>query len=613
MTNPLQFSIITTSYNRRHILPTTIQSVFSQEFKNFEYIIVDDGSTDGTDEYIAKVNDPRIRYIKLEKNQERGYARNRGIEMAKGRYVTILDSDDIIFPNHLSEANRFIENNPDIAFFANTYEIVQKNEDLRKKVHYPNKNFIKNICKTNSLAPVSIFILTKVAQQNPFDEDYNFILAEDLYVWLNIASQHGIQFNDAFTCSCVRHDESTMNNLNPEHVLYCRDKLIALLKEKPAFYNNYSDCFKELYSNQTSLAILAYTMQGDYKIAVKMCFALLKNNAAEIFRKRTLVIFRNIFINYLRHFKQTFQNYFFEDYWEVGTLRHPPAELLNGSQTTLHSISVKNEPDCYYADPFIIENEQGTFLLVENFNLVKQKGDIALLVKNDKEEFVFKKNILTSDTHYSYPTVFTWKDQNYFICENSEVKGLQLYYIDHQFNIQPYKKLLEDKHLVDPNVFVHEGLLWLAFTDAHGLTNGNLQLYYAADIGGPWHAHQMNPIKISTENSRGGGSWFTWDGKIYRPAQNCKKIYGHSLVINCITELTPEKFKERRAHEISTRNISIAKKPLKLAGTHTYNFSQSYFTIDYKSILFTPLKTWHLFLKKISKIWKTYQTRSNVT
>ena len=104
-----------------------------------------------------------------------------------------------------------------------------------------------------------------------------------------------------------------------------------------------------------------------------------------------------------------------------------------------------------------------------------------------------------------------------------------------------------------------------------------------------------------------------WDGKIYRPAQNCKKIYGHSLVINCITELTPEKFKERRAHEISTRNISIAKKPLKLAGTHTYNFSQSYFTIDYKSILFTPLKTWHLFLKKISKIWKTYQTRSNVT
>lgn len=98
-----QASVITATYNRATTLPRAIESVLSQSFTDFEYIIVDDGSNDGTEEVVEKYDDDRIEYIQLQKNRGANVARNIGIRKANGNYISILDSDDEYHPMRLEK------------------------------------------------------------------------------------------------------------------------------------------------------------------------------------------------------------------------------------------------------------------------------------------------------------------------------------------------------------------------------------------------------------------------------------------------------------------------------------------------------------------------------
>lgn len=87
-------SVIVPTYNRAHLLGRAIESVLNQTYKDFELIVVDDGSTDDTEKVVGNFKDERIRYISLEKNMGAGVARNRGIEASRGKYIAFQDSDD---------------------------------------------------------------------------------------------------------------------------------------------------------------------------------------------------------------------------------------------------------------------------------------------------------------------------------------------------------------------------------------------------------------------------------------------------------------------------------------------------------------------------------------
>jgi glycosyltransferase involved in cell wall biosynthesis len=99
-TEPL-VSVILPTYNREKLLRRAIQSVLDQTYRNIELIVVDDGSTDGTGAVVTALNDPRIRYIRLEKNSGANVARNNGIRAARGDFIGFQDSDDEWFPNKL--------------------------------------------------------------------------------------------------------------------------------------------------------------------------------------------------------------------------------------------------------------------------------------------------------------------------------------------------------------------------------------------------------------------------------------------------------------------------------------------------------------------------------
>lgn len=94
-------SVIIPTYNRAHLVGRAIQSVLNQTFQDFEIIVVDDGSTDNTEEVVRAFNDPRIHYIRHKGNYGASAARNTGIRVAKGEYVAFLDSDDEWSPTKL--------------------------------------------------------------------------------------------------------------------------------------------------------------------------------------------------------------------------------------------------------------------------------------------------------------------------------------------------------------------------------------------------------------------------------------------------------------------------------------------------------------------------------
>lgn len=111
-------SVLMPNYNQERYLPEAIQSILVQTFKNFEFIIVDDCSTDNSAEILAffATKDRRIRVAHNSRNLGRGASRNVAMHMQpKGEYIAIMDSDDIALPERLERQVKFLDENPDIA------------------------------------------------------------------------------------------------------------------------------------------------------------------------------------------------------------------------------------------------------------------------------------------------------------------------------------------------------------------------------------------------------------------------------------------------------------------------------------------------------------------
>ena len=126
-------SIITPSYNTARFIGETIQSVINQTYTNWEMIIVDDCSTDNTDEVVKPyLVDARIRYLKNPKNSGAAVSRNYALREAKGRWIAFLDSDDLWYPEKLEKQIAFMKKN-NYAFTCTARESMREDGTLMKR------------------------------------------------------------------------------------------------------------------------------------------------------------------------------------------------------------------------------------------------------------------------------------------------------------------------------------------------------------------------------------------------------------------------------------------------------------------------------------------------
>ena len=133
-------SIIMPSYNTGRFISETIESVFAQSYSNWELILVDDCSTDNTDEVVEDyLSDDRIYYIKNDKNSGAAISRNRALRAAKGKWIAFLDSDDLWEPDKLKKQIAFMEKHKYNFSYTEYIEIDEDSTPNGKRVSGPKR------------------------------------------------------------------------------------------------------------------------------------------------------------------------------------------------------------------------------------------------------------------------------------------------------------------------------------------------------------------------------------------------------------------------------------------------------------------------------------------
>lgn len=177
-------SIIVPVYNAGKFIRETIDSVLAQTYEDFELILVDDISKDNSVEIIESVADPRIRLHKQETNQGAYAARNKGLELAKGRYIAFLDADDKWDKDKLNKEVEFSQMK-DAAFVFTGYEFADSNAvGLGKIVRVP-----ETITYKQALHNTTIFTSTVLIDRNKVSDDLirmPNIESEDTATWWQI-------------------------------------------------------------------------------------------------------------------------------------------------------------------------------------------------------------------------------------------------------------------------------------------------------------------------------------------------------------------------------------------------------------------------------------------
>ena len=185
-------SVVMPAYNSEKYIAETIESVLNQTYKNFEFIIINDASTDKTLDIIKKYakKDKRIKVIENKKNLGITKTRNKGLELAKGKYVATHDSDDISLPTRFEEQVEYLESHPEVGAvgaYIRIFDEVNKKISIRK---YPknDKELRKLIYFCCPIAqPVSMIrksILDKIGGYRKIEAP-----SEDLYLWFKIGEK----------------------------------------------------------------------------------------------------------------------------------------------------------------------------------------------------------------------------------------------------------------------------------------------------------------------------------------------------------------------------------------------------------------------------------------
>lgn len=184
------FSIVLCTYNAEAYLDECMQSLLEQTFADYELIIVDDGSSDGTIPYLRSLTDPRIRLIPLETNRGLIFARNRGFDEAKGRYIAIMDADDIAHPQRLEEQLKVLESGEiDVcgSFHISLDSVSGKRRTRRSATSDSDIRALLTIyCP---LCNPSTSVRTDVLRKHRYNTAYPH--AEDYGLWCDIAADGG--------------------------------------------------------------------------------------------------------------------------------------------------------------------------------------------------------------------------------------------------------------------------------------------------------------------------------------------------------------------------------------------------------------------------------------
>ena len=201
------FSVVIPTYNRAGFIAKTLGSVLAQTYPHYEIIVVDNCSTDDTAEVVAPfVASGRVRFIRHDRNYERARSRNTGMAAARGDYVTLLDSDDLMYPDNLADAARYALAHPEIKCFHNLNEIVDREGRLVYRHKFPSlADQARAIASGNFMSCIGDFIHREIYQNYQFDTHPQLTGVEDWDFWLRVLADYKVGRIERVNSGIVQH------------------------------------------------------------------------------------------------------------------------------------------------------------------------------------------------------------------------------------------------------------------------------------------------------------------------------------------------------------------------------------------------------------------------
>lgn len=232
MNSQSKVSVIIPTYNRLSLLKKAMESVLTQTYTNFEIVVVDDGSSDGTREYLLPLNDQRIKSVLLDTNKGANAARNAGIRKADGRYIAFLDDDDEWLSDKLEKQVNIFKHNNDVGIVYSTAVIMLVNENIEYNTAPEAKGKIFNeLLLSNVIGSTSTVILRRelLSMHGMFDERMPSM--QDYELWLRLSKHTEVDFvkKPLILYRCTTKKDSVSKNVQSNIQAF---SLISKLYEK---------------------------------------------------------------------------------------------------------------------------------------------------------------------------------------------------------------------------------------------------------------------------------------------------------------------------------------------------------------------------------------------
>jgi len=190
MSSP-RVSVIMPVYNTAAYLGEAIQSILDQSYADFEFIIINDGSADHSEQIINSFNDPRIIYLSNNQNQGLVYTLNRGVDLASGEWIARMDGDDISLPIRFEEQMQYLHDHPYVDVLATTIQLIDESGQQAgiwtgdRAAILPGQ-ILAYLPVNNCIAHPSVMVRAEVLKKFKYLEEQ--AQAEDYDLWLRLAA-----------------------------------------------------------------------------------------------------------------------------------------------------------------------------------------------------------------------------------------------------------------------------------------------------------------------------------------------------------------------------------------------------------------------------------------
>lgn len=257
--------------------------------------------------------------------------------------------------------------------------------------------------------------------------------------------------------------------------------------------------------------------------------------------------------------------------WKIGFINNSIEDVLSGKDIEFKWV-VNPYKNRWFADPFLLDvTETSYIVLAEDYEYSKGYACISkLTIRKDTCEIIEAKKILDNGTHMSFPVIIRKNEEVYVHPENSVSGKLSLYKYNKEKDQLEFQSVMADLPLTDAVTLENDAVSTMFATLRNKNPNGNI--LYLLERGGKKY-NLSGKIVLDSNVARMAGNFFCYDGRCYRPAQDCNDRYGGALIIQ-------EMKKDGDLYKfLDIRRIISTHNKLKL-GLHTFNIYKNVIVID---------------------------------